>query len=461
MASPRFEKHRSWLNSDKPMARIVRNMLWLTSSKGLGAVLSLIYLGIATRSLGVEGFGRFALVLSIGATIATIVQFDCWRAILRFGPHYMHEGHLDRLGSLIALSRLFEVGAALIGCIVAAAIFYALDHFFGWNGEISLMGFLYCCAQLLSLRSTPAGLIRLHDRFDLGAYADMLTPIARMTGALVVMLAFHSSVEAFLIVWAASEIVTAISYWAIALRIDAPSLALRHQSGIRALIREEKELFSFLGSLNIALTLTGAIRQAPVLVLGAFVSPAAAGLFRLGFQLVTALAKVANLLTRAAYAEFNHARARGGHLAVRKLLGQTNRVMMIAAAMMTIVTITLGKPILLVISGPGFVGAYPLLVILGLSVSVDFIGLNYEPALLSTTDGKVVLRIRIALAAVLLISLWFLASWHGAEGAALSMLLTSVAGLLLFVLAGRRHLHRAPIVAQENSSATISIPSTD
>jgi len=146
---------------------------------------------------------------------------------------------------------------------------------------------------------------------------------------------------------------------------------------------------------------------------------------------------------------------------VRKLLGQTNRVMTIAALIMTVVTIALGKPILLLISGPDFAAAYPLLVILGLSMSVDFIGLNYEPALLSATDGKVVLHIRVAIAVVLLGSLWLLANWRGAEGAALAMLLTSLAGLFLFVLAGRRHLHRAPIAAQETGIAPISTPSAD
>ncbi|MGD9811858.1 MAG: lipopolysaccharide biosynthesis protein [Sphingobium sp.] len=431
------------------MARIVRNMLWLASSRGLGAVLSILYLGIATRTLGVDQFGRFALVLSIGATIATIVQFDCWRAILRFGPGYLHDGREDRLGSLTALSRLFEVGAAVFGCLAAGIIFWALTRYAGWQRDIALMGFIYCCFLLLSVRSTPQGLLRLHNRFDLGAYADMLTPIARMAGALAVVFVFKPDVVAFLAAWALSEVVTAAGYWLIAATVDREALALHHNRGVGALLREEKELFSFLGTLNIGLTLTGAARQAPVLMLGAFVSPAAAGLFRLAFQLTNALAKIANLLARAAYAEFNHVRARGGNEAVRKLLGQTNRVMTVAAIVMIVVAAGLGKQILWLVSGPEFVAAYPLLVILGFATAVDFLALSNEPALLSATDGKVVLRVRIVAMAVLFAMLGLLAPALGAKGAAFAMLASSIAALLLFTLAVRRHVHGRPDDDQE------------
>jgi O-antigen/teichoic acid export membrane protein len=38
------------------------NLRWLLGSRGLAAVLSLIYLAIVTRSLGAAGFGEFALI---------------------------------------------------------------------------------------------------------------------------------------------------------------------------------------------------------------------------------------------------------------------------------------------------------------------------------------------------------------------------------------------------------------
>ena len=39
-----------------------RNLGWLLASRSVLAILSLFYLGFATRALGVVDFGRFALI---------------------------------------------------------------------------------------------------------------------------------------------------------------------------------------------------------------------------------------------------------------------------------------------------------------------------------------------------------------------------------------------------------------
>ncbi|MGN6622487.1 MAG: lipopolysaccharide biosynthesis protein, partial [Sphingomonas sp.] len=46
----------------KGVRAAARNLGWLLASRGVLAVLSLVYLGIATRTLGVYNFGRFALI---------------------------------------------------------------------------------------------------------------------------------------------------------------------------------------------------------------------------------------------------------------------------------------------------------------------------------------------------------------------------------------------------------------
>lgn len=435
-----FSRFRRWIEADKPMARIVRNMLWLGSSKGLGAVLSLAYLGIATRTLGVSDFGRFALVLSIGALIATFMQFDCGRAILRFGPHYLHAGDKTSLGRLIALCRLFDITTALIGCGIAWVIFSYAAPWFGWTADIATTGFFYCCVLLLATRSTPMGLLRLHNRFDLSAYAETMVPIVRMIGALI-LLFMQPGITGFLVVWAASEMVSAITFWVLAYMVDKEALHLRHNLGIKAISRKEPQLLYFLGVLNIGSTLTGSVKQVPVLALGSFVSPAAAGLFRLAYQLTQALSKVATLLARSAYAELNHAHASGGIDALRKLLAKANRFALVSAIILILIIALLGKPILWLIAGKAFISAYPLLLVLGIAAAIDFMAVNYEPALLAATDGKTALKLRFVGSTLLLILLALLLPAIGAAGAAWAMAGAAVANWLLFVLAVRKYVH--------------------
>lgn len=443
-----LSRARQWVDSDSPLARIVRNMLWLASSKGVGAVLSLIYLGIATRSLGVSDFGRFALVLSIGALVANFMQFDCWRAILRFGAHYLQAGNKEALGRLTALCRLFDIATALIGCAISWAIFTYGAELFGWSAQIAETGLIYCCILLLATRSTPMGLLRLHNRFDLSAYAETMVPITRMVGALILLFT-HAGVTEFLLVWAASEITAALSFWLFAYMTDSEALRLSHNRGIVAIYRKEPELPYFLVVLNIGSTLTNAVKQVPVLALGSFVSPAAAGLYRLAHQLAQALSKVATLLARSAYAEMNHARASGGMEALRSLLAKTNRLALIAAAALIIIVALLGKPILWAMSGEEFVAAYPILLLLGIAASIDFMAVNYEPALLAATNGKTVLKLRFLGAAVLLILLAILLPRLGTSGAAWSIIGVAIVNWASFSLALRKYVHSAEETAPD------------
>ena len=48
------------------MHRLLRNIGWLLTGRGLNAVLSIIYLALATRTLGLDHFGYFAIILALG-----------------------------------------------------------------------------------------------------------------------------------------------------------------------------------------------------------------------------------------------------------------------------------------------------------------------------------------------------------------------------------------------------------
>lgn len=456
MPTAHFSRFRQWLDSDSPMARIMKNMLWLGSSRGVSAVLSLFYLGIATRTLGVSDFGRFALILSVGALIANFMQFDCWRAILRFGPHYLQAEDSRSLGALTALCRLFDIATALIGCGIAWGIFTFGADFFGWRPDIASIGLIYCCILLLATKSTPMGILRLHNRFDLSAYAETMVPITRMTGAIILLFS-DADITGFLIIWAASEMAAALSFWFFAYMIDSEALRLSHNRNISTIYRQEPDLLYFLGALNIGSTLTGAVKQVPVLALGSYVSPAAAGLYRLANQLTQALSKVSSLLARSAYAELNHMRAREGMDALRKLLGQANRLSLVAAMILILVVALLGKPVLWAVAGEAFVAAYPVLLLLGIAAAFEFMAVNYEPALLASTDGKVALRLRLIGAVILIALLVLLLPRMGIMGAALAVLGSMAVNWALFGLAVTKYVRGSDHATVE----PLSNPPTD
>src|SRR5690606_40610354 len=65
--------------------RALPNTGWLMGARSINAVLSLGYLALATRALGIEGFGRFILIVAFAQAISGLVSFQTWQAVIRWG----------------------------------------------------------------------------------------------------------------------------------------------------------------------------------------------------------------------------------------------------------------------------------------------------------------------------------------------------------------------------------------
>src|SRR5690606_15200073 len=84
--------------------RALQNTGWLMGARGINAVLSLIYLALATRALGLAGFGSFVLVIAFAQAVTGIASFQTWQVVVRWGQD--REGARDAVGFAIALDFL-------------------------------------------------------------------------------------------------------------------------------------------------------------------------------------------------------------------------------------------------------------------------------------------------------------------------------------------------------------------
>lgn len=423
------------------LGRILENAVWLLAGKGVGAVLSLIYLGLATRTLGPAGFGQFVLVLGTAQTVGALVGFQTWQLVVRYGMSHLNAGRTDALGRLIGFAATLDIAGAVAGCAIAALAIPLLGPHFGWDAEVRHMALAFAVVTLLSIRSTPVGILRLHDRFGVGAVADSMTPIVRLIGALVVF-ALGVSVKGFLIAWAAAEIVTAITYWTLAARVGGASVGWRYIGSIRGVVADNPGIAGFAAITNLGATLNAVGKQFAVVVVGLVAGPAAAGGYRLAHQLGQALAKLSEMMSRAVFAELTRVNFGAMQANLPRLFRNASRFSLIAAAVIVALLLLIGKPALHLVAGEAFVGAYPLLLILGTAAALDLGGVSFEPALMATDRAWLAFRLRVAATLLLIVLMAVLLPAWGPIGAAWATLAASAAGLLMFGIAAWRAVHR-------------------
>ena len=413
----------------------------MLAGKGVGAVLSLVYLAIATRTLGVEAFGQFALILGTAQALVALVGFQTWQIVVRHGMEHLQADAQDRLRDVLGFALVLDFGGALVGCLLALVGMSLLGDYFGWSEAMQTSALLFAIVMLLSIRSTAKGVLRLYDRFRTGAMADAVTPVARLVGALIVLFT-EPSVVGFLIAWAAAEVVTAAVTWWTAARTAKGAMTLRRLPKLRKVLAENPGLGKFAAITNVNFTLGAVSKQFSTIIVGLFAGAAAAGQYRLAFQLGAALAKVSELLARAVYAELTRVHFGDARENLSKLFRSAVRFSMLAAVAVVAILLLVGKPALLLVAGEEFAGAYPLLLLLGTAAALDLGGVSFEPALLATGRAGLMLKLRLLLTAVLIALLVALLPTLGAQGAAIATLIASLLGLFLFGFVAWRAIHK-------------------
>ncbi|EPR18308.1 polysaccharide biosynthesis protein [Sphingobium indicum IP26] len=423
-------------------ARILANTGWLLGGKGVGAVLSLAYLAIVTRTLGVADFGRFALVLSATGLIQTLVNFDSWQIVVRYGQPHLASGNGDALNRVLRFCILIDLGSAVAGGLIAAFIILAFGPLMQLSAGMGWQAWIFCMVMMITIRSSPTGVLRLFDRFDTGAFAETMIPVGRMIGAALAWM-LMPNVTGFLIAWGAAELLCAISYWWLALRVGGDRLGSWRAGRALDARRENPGIVGFLTATNLQTTLSSVGQQVAVLVVGLFAGPAGAGLYRLANQLANSLTKISGLLSRSIFVELSRTHSSHGHEALGTLFRRTNRLALVAGAVIIALILAVGHPLLGLIAGKAFLPAYPLLLLLGIAACIDLVGVSYRPLLMATDRASLSLRITLVSTVLLLGMQAALLPIYGTVGAASANIVASIAGFAMMGLASRRVLTRS------------------
>ena len=422
-------------------ARILANTGWLLGGKGVGAVLSLAYLAIVTRTLGVADFGRFALILSAATIVKTLVSFESWQIVVRYGqPHLMNANH-DALNRVLRFCILIDLASAAAGGVIAAIILVAFGPMMDLSPAMAWQTWLFCMVMMITIRSSPTGVLRLFDRFDSAAAAETMVPIGRMVGAAIAW-ALMPNITGYLIAWAVAELLCAATYWSLALRVGGEKLGSWSAGRAMEARLENPGIITFLTATNIQTTLVSTGQQLAVLVVGLFAGPAGAGLYRLANQLAQSLTKISGLLSRSIFVELSRTQSSHGTDELRTLFRRTNKLAYVAGAVIIGLILTVGHPLLGLIGGKPFLPAYPLLVLLGIAACIDLLGVSYRPLLMATDRAALSLRITLITTLLLLALQAVLLSVHGTIGAASANVVASAAGFVMMGLASRRAVKR-------------------
>ncbi|MGB3722962.1 MAG: lipopolysaccharide biosynthesis protein [Pacificimonas sp.] len=422
------------------LAALAGNFAWLLGGRGFAAVFSLIYLAILTRTLGQEGYGQFSLIIGTAQVVTAFVGFQTWQIVVRYGMERLRTEREEALVGLLKYCICLDIGGAIAGVGLSLLAIFTLAPVFGWSDELVRFALLFSAASLISVRSTPAGILRLFDRFALAANVEAALTGARLVAAIIVWLT-APGIGAFILAWAASELFAAGLSWLLAWRttrhLDWRSVGAHP----RETLGDTPGLGRFTLTTNVTQTVGLAGRQVPVLLTGMFVGPIAAGGFQIALQLGHALTKLGSLAVQTLLPEMMRAKTFAlDQQRFSKLIWGSLKIAALAGAVILAIVILAGQFALAAIAGPDFADAYPLLVIIAIASTINLAAVPLEPALYAGGGDMAALKVRVMTALLAVGGMFILGTRYGANGIALAVLGGAVLGTFFLGVSLHRNL---------------------
>lgn len=417
--------------------RIFRSIGWLLASRLFNALASLFYLAAMTRSLTPTEFGTFAIILTTAQLIYGLLDFNTWQIMVQYGTAHRLSGDRQALGRLVLFCVSLEGMCGIVAMTAVLIGFPFLASHMGWIGGVESTAFWFILLFQLCFRSTASGMLRVGEHFGDAAIAEGMMPALRLVGALSVAF-LAPSLRNFMIVWFVSEAATAITHWALAFRRFGLPPRVDPIANFRIVPANEERLWRFAWITNLGAVFSTASQQIVTVATGLMLGPVAAGLFRIGYQLGQAMARVVEIISRTLYTEFSLLWASGRKGDIDTLIRRTNRIAMVSGAILMTVLLLFGRQGISLFAGSAYDGAYGIVILMGAAALCELVCTTYQTALTATRRAGTVLIIRSVATVALLTALYPLVRLLEADGAAAAILLSSLIALIGLMVAARR-----------------------
>ena len=367
---------RHWFK-DQHFRSLLKNTSYLGVSKIVAAIAGIATLAMAGRGLGVVMLGTLILIHSYAKAASGLSKFESWQLIVRYGGMALAEGQTAEFKTSTGFAFALDVISGISGMILAVLILPFVAGWFGITDDLLWLAMLYCTLLPTMSAATPTGVLRSLDRFDLISWQQTVSPILRM---LLTIIAFTlgAPFAIYVGIWYITDLIGDVLLWALAWR------ELRRRGlteGIRPTLRPHSlpGAWKFAISINLTASVLAAWTPVSRLVVGGLLGPAGAALFRIGTVLADSAQRPADQLGKAFYPEIMKMDLRTKK--PWKLMLRSTALAGGVALLAVLILLAGGKPLVRLLFGEAFIGAYPVLVVLLAIPLMGFLAFPLGPML--------------------------------------------------------------------------------
>jgi O-antigen/teichoic acid export membrane protein len=420
---------RHWFK-DQHFRSLLKNSSYLGASKIVAAIAGIATLAMTGRGLGVVMFGTLVLITSYAKAASGLSKFESWQLIVRYGGRALNEGRHDEFKTSTGFAFALDVISGIGGMILAVIILPFVGPWFGIGQDQMWLAMLYCTLLPTMSAATPTGVLRSLDRFDLISWQGTITPITRLA---LVSVAFTTgaSFAVYVAIWFVTDLLSDIYFWFVTWReLNRRGLL----DGIRPTLRPTTLPGAWRFAINVNLTASVMAAWSPIarLVVGGLLGPTGAALFRVGSSLADSAQRPADQLGKAFYPELMRMDVRSKR--PWNFMLRTSAFASAIAITAILILLVGGRPLVQLLFGKDFLGAYPVLMVLLAVPLMGVFSFPLTPMLYALDRPDAPLKARLIGTVVFFLIVAPLSWQFGVIGAALAFVIGFAATVVTLIL---------------------------
>lgn len=293
---------KSWFE-DSILRSVIHKAGQLASTKLIAGLVGLVSLICAGRGLSADRFGTVLLIHAYAQGASVFTKSQSWQMIIRYGAPALTRGDTLPARLAIRFGCAMDALTGLLGMVGAIVVLLLFGTMVGLHQEDIPLALAYCTLIPTMSCDTPAGVLRLLDRFDLLSLQQIATPLIRCGGVLISW-GFGLGMPAYLLSWYLADIGGDLILWATAAVIlDRHRMLNALRPSLLEAPRKLPGAWDFIWTTNLNTSLNVGKEPLSNLILGGMLGPASFGLYKIASSVIKSATKPATLMEKGFYSE--------------------------------------------------------------------------------------------------------------------------------------------------------------
>ena len=411
----------SW-KQDRILRLVLKNTGYMFSGTGLSLFLSMVVSIFTARMLEVSALGWVGIITVYASTVNRLFSFRMSELVVKYMGAYLTEGRKDRAAAIVKVSMLTEALTSILAFICLILLSPLAARYLAKNDSATILFIIYGISILGNLiAESSTGVLQVVHRFreqaTINATQSVLTAVIIFAALL-----FHNNAQ--LVLWdillgyLAGKMVLGIAPAVIAFRSLEETLGKDWWRASLTLLPPFRELARFAISTNLSATLNMVVRDSELLWISFFLSPAAAGYYKVALAIINLISIPITPFASTTYPQITRYVAEKSWKKLRSLLWRVSLITTAITGSTILGLGLLGHFVLYFFYGPKYLPSYPLLMILLVGYGIANILFWNRPLLLALDKPESPFRVGFYCGMVKIVSsVWIIPLW-GAVGAA-------------------------------------------